>query len=221
MARRLEREKALRLRKQGKSYSEIKKLLGISKSTLSYWLTDFPLSESRIQELRDRNPIRIERYRQTMSKKREARIEVERKKVLFKLGKLNERDLYVGGFFLFWGEGTKRRSGQVALSNTDPAVIRFFIRWLLLLGAEKSKIHFVLHLYEDMDIKKETRFWVNVLGFPESAFSCPYIKKTKQADISYKTGFGHGTCNARYYSQQMNDYVRTGFEYIRGLYEPK
>jgi DNA-binding CsgD family transcriptional regulator len=35
MARFIEHQKALELRKQGKSYSEIKKILDISKSTLS------------------------------------------------------------------------------------------------------------------------------------------------------------------------------------------
>jgi len=51
MARIQDREKAIALRKQEMSYSQIKKVLGVSKSTLSYWLKDFPLSKERVEEL--------------------------------------------------------------------------------------------------------------------------------------------------------------------------
>ena len=51
MARFKDHEKALALRKQEISYSQIKKILGVSKSTLSDWLHKFPLSEEKIREL--------------------------------------------------------------------------------------------------------------------------------------------------------------------------
>ncbi|MCX6713082.1 MAG: helix-turn-helix domain containing protein, partial [Candidatus Vogelbacteria bacterium] len=69
MARILVKQKAVKLRLEGKSYSEIKNLLGISKSTLSGWLEDYPLSKERIKELRDWNPRRIENFRNTMRNK--------------------------------------------------------------------------------------------------------------------------------------------------------
>ena len=47
------REKAINLRlKEELSYSEIQKRLHVSKSTLSYWLKDYPLTEEKILELR-------------------------------------------------------------------------------------------------------------------------------------------------------------------------
>ena len=75
MARFRDRAKAIKLRFQGKSYSQIKSALKVSKSTLSYWLKDFPLSEKRIKELRDNNPRRIEKYRATRLKKKKERLE--------------------------------------------------------------------------------------------------------------------------------------------------
>ena len=42
------RQKAIELRKYKElSYSEIRKRLGVPKSTLSYWLADFPLDEKK------------------------------------------------------------------------------------------------------------------------------------------------------------------------------
>ena len=51
MARFKGHQKALTLRKQGMSYGQIKKILKISKSTLSDWLKNYPLTEERIREL--------------------------------------------------------------------------------------------------------------------------------------------------------------------------
>ena len=103
MARILDREKALLLRKRGESYSQIKKQLGISKSTLSYWLRDYPLSKERVSELRDWNEHRIENFRATLKKKRENRLRetyVEQQKSIFPL---TQRELFLSGLFLYWG----------------------------------------------------------------------------------------------------------------------
>ena len=55
MAKLQKREMALQLRKLGKSYSDIKASIGVSKSTLSLWLREYPLPPERIKELRDNN----------------------------------------------------------------------------------------------------------------------------------------------------------------------
>src|SRR3990167_2014020 len=75
MTKLIERNIVLKLRRQGKSYSQIRHIVKISKSTLSCWLKDHPLSKSRIRELRDRSAKRIERFRQTMRQKKKKRFE--------------------------------------------------------------------------------------------------------------------------------------------------
>jgi len=44
---RKEKNAAIQLRKEGKSYSEVSKILCIPKSTLSYWFKDIILPEDR------------------------------------------------------------------------------------------------------------------------------------------------------------------------------
>jgi len=116
MARILDREKAIQLRLKDKSYSQIKAELGISKSTLSGWLRNYPLSEERIRELRDHSSQRIERFRETMRKKHEVRLRAvyeEQKKVLLPLTK---REFFIAGLFLYWGEGSYLFKGCLLLS---------------------------------------------------------------------------------------------------------
>jgi len=196
MARFKDHQKALVLRKQGNSYSQIKKILGVSKSTLSGWLKDYPLSKQRIRELRDWNEQRIEKFRNTMRQKRETRLNAfyqsQKKAVL----PFSSREIFIAGLFLYWGEGTKSQVSQLSISNTNPTVIKFFIFWLIKnLSVPKNKLRVNLHLYSDMDINKEIEFWSQNLDIHKDQFTKPYIKKSRLADINHKGGFGHGTCD--------------------------
>ena len=187
MARLKDRERALALRKGGKSYSQIRNETGVSKSTLSYWLRDFPLSADRIRELRDWNEQRIEKYRATRRINKENRllsVYTEQKKILIPL---RSRDLFLAGLFLYWGEGSKSRESRLSISNTNPAIIKFFKKW------KKFRIH--LQLYSDMDINREIEYWSRKIKIPRSQFIRPYIKKSSQNRINHKGGYGHGTCN--------------------------
>lgn len=215
MARVQDKQKALTLRKEGKSYSEIKTLLGISKSTLSGWLADYPLSSERIKELRDFSPRRIESFRNTMRRKREKRSEEVYSVVKKNIGKISDREALIGGMFLYWGEGGKTARSTVSLSNTDPAMLRFYMRWLVLLGVKTKDLRVKLHIYADMDERDSMRFWAKELGLPISNFTKPYVKKSNLIGLTYKNGFGHGTCMIRYYDQKLADYVAMSLKYIK------
>ena len=189
------RQQALELRKKGMSYSQIKKELGLSKSTLSNWLHDHPLSDERMRQLRDFSEIRIEKFRQTMQKKRQKRLDEIYKNEKERNLPLSLRELYIAGLFLYWGEGGKGLKWAPAIHNTNPQVIKFALYWFMhALGILKKDINVRLHLYSDMGIEEETRFWSQELKLPLSQFKKPYVKKSTRAEIDYKGGFGHGTC---------------------------
>ncbi len=198
MAKKILKQKALDLREKGMSYSEIKLKLSVSKSTLSLWLKDMPLSEERIRELRDHNPKRIERYRNTMSTKKEERLELVFKKAKSNIGMLTKRDLFIGGIFLYMGEGSKTTKGTTAVTNTNPFILKLFIQWLHLQTVRKEKIKVQLHLYTDMNIEKQIAFWSKELCIPKKQFRKPHIKNNTTEGISYKGQFGQGTCTVLY-----------------------
>jgi hypothetical protein len=214
MARKLDKQKAIVLRGKGYSYSQIKQKLGISKSTLSGWLYDMPLSEKRIRELRDFNPRRIERYRNTVRKKKEDRLKEVYKKVKKDIGVFSEREIFLLGLFLYWGEGTKSANCSTQLTNTNPAMINFFIKWLKLLGVNKKDLKVKLHLYSDMKINESINFWSKKINVPINQFKKPYIKKTKLKSITYKNGFGNGTCCVIFENRDMWEYIIMSLKYI-------
>jgi len=217
MARREEKQKALEMRKRGMSYSQIKEKLGVSKSTLSGWLYSMPLSEERIKELRDDNPVRIERYRNTMRIKREERLYRQYQIVKKDIGVLSRRDLFIGGLFLFWGEGGKTLNGNTALSNTDPSVLKFFIRWLKVLEVPKDKLRVRLHVYADMNNETTKQYWSKILGIPLKSFIKSYVKKSNISDLTYKNGYGHGTCMVSVANKVLNDYILMGIKRVQEM----
>ena len=219
MAKREEREKAISQRKKGMSYSQIKKRIKVSSSTLSYWLKDYPLSEERIKKLQHGKQ-RIEKFRETMRKKKLERLEKTYKKERDKIFPINKRDLYIAGLFLYWGEGTKSGESRLTLANSDPSLIKFFLHWATrVMEASKEKIRIYLHLYKDMNVEKEMDFWAKELKIPLSQFGKPYIKDSEFSRINHKGGFNHGTCSATISGTRMKERVMMAIKSVREDYK--
>jgi len=135
------------------------------------------------------------------------------------IGTLSDREIFLSGLFLYWAEGAKASPGAVHLTNTDPAMLCFFMRWFEKQGIHRSCMRIHLHLYADMDVKEKINFWSNVLQMPKSAFRKPYIKNSfHDKRRNYKGRFGHGTCNLIVYNRDLYELVMMGIEGIREQY---
>lgn len=217
MARRADKEKAITLRKKGYSYSQIKDEIGVSKSTLSGWLRDMPLSESRLRALRDHSQIRIEKTRETKRKKKEAR----RKQVYEKVArdiKRSKNPNFIAGFYLYWGEGTKTAEYTVSLTNSDPSMVRCFVLWLRLLGVKRKNMKIKLHIYADQDESALKKFWSKSTGIPILNFYKSYRKDSRSDRKTYKGMFPYGTCVVFYHNRDVYEYVLEGIRYLRDTY---
>ena len=215
-----DKQQALILRKKGYSYSQIKEKLNIGKGTLSGWLYSMPLPEKRIRELRDNNPIRIERYRNTMRAKREEKNQIAYRSIAKKIGTISTREFLIAGLFLYWAEGTKTKKFSIGLTNTNPKMLTLFIRWLKFFNVPESKIKVHLHLYSDMNIKKQMLFWSKTLNIPTLQFRKPYIKQTRLSSITYTNGFGQGTCSVIVDDGNLSAEVMMGIKYIQDTLLP-
>lgn len=225
MARRIERQEAIRLRKQGKTYSEIRRILKIPKSTLSDWLSKFPLTGNQILLLekskKKNKELAIEKTRLVKQRKRELRLASIYESEKQKWTNLTIREINLAGFFLYWGEGNKRLNGPIFVNNTDPSVLKFVLYWFKFgLEIPKEKIRVYLHLYSDMSVEEEMLYWSRGLKLPLSQFTKPYIKKSKKADIDQK-GFGHGTCGVGVNNVQLKEKIMMTIKAIADYYSSK
>jgi len=195
------KQKAIQLRLEKQlSYSAIQKELSVAKSTLSEWLKPFPLSREKILELKrlgwKNSEAKIEMFRETMRQKREKKDKGMYEKYLTQFQKVSDEAIFISGLVLYLAEGGKTNNYTVSLANTDSRIIKFFVKWLrVFFQVPRSRLRAHLHLYEDMDIAKETEFWKNELSFKGSQFYKPYVTKLKRASFLYKESFRHGTCS--------------------------
>lgn len=217
MAKSALRAEAIKLRFKGYTYGQIKRELGIAKSTLSDWLRNLPLSEKQ-ERLLTKNrisakDIRIEKFRLTYRNKR-----IEKMKRVFSEQKgellpLSNKELFIAGVFLYWGEGSKQRN-IISISNTNPLVIQFAKYWMVnILKVSVSKLQIRLHLYSDMDIDEHIGFWSQTLNISKKQFKPPYIKKTTREGLTYKS-FGHGTCNLMCFSSELSNKVAMSIKLV-------
>lgn len=195
------REQAITLRlNEELSYAEIGNRLKVPKSTLSYWLREFPFTEEKIKELQrkgwKKSEASRERFRITMRRKKEQKNHEIYKKYQERFIDLPTIAFFVAGLTLYLCEGNKKDYTKLDLANTDPKIIKFFIQWMAkFLDVPKEKIKVTLHLYENMDIEREKGFWRNELGIQETQFYKPSIRKLKKSSFSYPEPYRHGTCS--------------------------
>ena len=175
------RETAVAMRKEGRSYREIREVVGVSKSTLSLWLRDVPLTEDQQRVLEVRGPAATRSRHATnraLAAKRRAYIKDSARA---QIAQLSESELFVAGVVAYWAEGTKnkpwRNGTAVVIVNSDPDLIRLFLAWLRLVGVSPDRLIFRLHIHESADVSRALTFWSAVVGAPASQFSRPSMKR--------------------------------------------
>ena len=78
---------------------------------------------------------------------------------------------------LFWCEGGKRRLSTLTFINSDPSMIKTFLRALRKgFSLDERKFSITLHLHEYHSMVKQTEFWSVTTGIPGARFTQPYMK---------------------------------------------
>src|SRR5580704_9177321 len=141
------RARARELRTQGLDYEDIATALGVSKSSVSLWVRDMPRPERlSYQECRKRSAEGSRLYWETERPAREARREEARAAAAARIGVLSEREILIAGAIAYWCEGAKskpyRRRDRVVFINSDPGLVKFFLRFLDEAGVASAQLRF-------------------------------------------------------------------------------
>ena len=181
-----EKERAITLRKQGKTYTEILRAVPVAKSTLGLWLKEAKLSKSENQKFTEAKRLASLRGGQV---KKEQRIK-KQSEILLKakseIKNISDRELFLTGVMLYWAEGAKekeyRPGSTFEFSNMDPKMIQVFLVWLLkVCKIQKNMLIFNIFLHETHKNRAEEvrRYWAKVTGFSIENFSTIYWKRNK------------------------------------------
>jgi hypothetical protein len=172
--------KAFELRKEGKTYREIEKILGTSRSTLCDWFRNEDWSKHIKKSNTDKHiKLSVERL-QKMNAGRRIMLDKKYKDVeeeAIKEFELYKNDpLFVAGLMLYAGEGDKMTQGVIRLANTDFSIHRVFLKFIKkFTKTTPENIKFSILLYPDLNIEECKIKWSNELSIPISNFHKPQV----------------------------------------------
>lgn len=222
-----EKGRAIALRKQGKSYSEILSEIPVAKSTLSLWLHDVGLAKTQRQGLTRKRLDAVRRGGEARRRQKEDAIRIIKSASRSEIGTLSERERWLIGAALYWGEGSKEKAYRpgtgLVFNNSDPVMTRFYVRWLIqVLKVPQEKIHFSLYIHETKrhELEQIRKYWSAFLGISADAIAAVYFKKGKILTVRRNTGvLYYGTMRVKVpMSSALNRRV-TGW--IEGIGESK
>ena len=200
MAKTYEREKAQALRKLGFSISDIAKKLLVSKSTVSCWCRDIVLSEIAIQKIvkdsKTKSTLGILRYTESLRILRQKNVILDHTKGYDRLGKLSSRDMLCIGLGLYWGEGYKKGNQEFGFTNSDPAMIKFYIKWLKIVFSvdiEDLILRISINELHQERINEVQDFWIQQTKVPSSQFTLPSFIKVKNKKVYSSHSDHYGT----------------------------
>jgi hypothetical protein len=185
MAKPVIKAKAQALRIAGLSIHEIAQKLSQPKSTISYWCRDIELSIAQIEKITKRHKYEsTARLLRAAEQKRFERISRERgARQLGKsdVGSFSDRDLLLLGLGLYWGEGYKQGSRELGFTNSDPRMIRAFMKWMTITyGVHKSDFICRVGINESHRgrVGDVEHFWAIQTGLPSLQFTKTSLMKT-------------------------------------------
>ena len=174
--------------KKGRSVKDIAKLFGCSAHKVKYWMEGYHIPTRSISEAiylknnPDGDPFKF----------------VPPKNIV-------DAKLFGLGIGLYWGEGTKADKASVRLGNTDPKLLKDFIRFLTkFFQVEVPDFHFGLQLFNDIDPKRAMDFWSKTLRINKRQFYKTIVTKSVSQG-TYKKKAQYGVLTVYYHNKKLRD----------------
>lgn len=220
------RKQAESLRRDGKTYGEIRATLGlpIPKSTLSDWCKTIELSgleQVRLEANKLRNEERGRFIAHAITRKhRQEYLASVQQRVAHLPELLKDKNVAkIALGMLYLGEGSKSsRKACVELANSDPAIIRLFLyllrtHYLL----DESKFRCTIQCRADQDTKALEEFWLGVVGISKPQFYRTRIDMRTVGKASGKPEY-KGVCVITYLSADLyHELMSIGRTIVKGL----
>ena len=215
--------KARAFRKQGKSIREIVGLTGIPISTVSLWCRDIKLSKAQKMRLisKERSPSYAGRMLAAERAKlgRLMLIKQLKREGVGDIGKITDREFFLSGIGLYWGEGYRSQE-MVGFTSKDAQIIKFIMAWFkkfLNIGNKDFILRISLNNNHKNRIKAVTGYWERSTGIPCLQFTKTSLIKTAQNKIYEKPENYYGTL--RITVRKSRNMHRKLMGWIEGLYK--
>lgn len=215
---------AIKLRKEGKSYTDISSLLGISipKSTMTYWFKDLILPEKAKNEINKRNKehLREARLLSISSRKKERNKYFEDLyQYNLPLQKMLDDDSVarIALAILYLGEGGKNlRRASIQFSNSDPYAICLFLKLLRQCYIiEEDRFRCTVQCRWGQDEERLKLYWSEVTNVPIKKFYKSRIDPRTINKLSNNKDY-KGVCRIDYLSARVFHDILSLVDVLKG-----
>jgi len=198
---------AVSLRRNGKTYAEICAITGVKipKGTLSYWCKNISLTQAQTEQRAKKAVLDLKEARKLALITNKQRRSVYISNII-KQNRHLTKTLYTADtakialVILYICEGSKNRRGALVFGNSDPNVIRMFLRLLRqCYPVDEQKFRCTVQCRADQNAQELELFWSKTTCIPLPQFYKAQIdprtkgKRTKK--LAYK-----GVCRIDYFS---------------------
>ena len=166
-----------KLYNNGHSMTEIAETLSCSVHKVAYWMEKYNLTRRTLSQAiylkanPEGDPFKI-------------KTDLDRKE-MFLLGL---------GLGIYWGEGERISKDKVRVANSNPEVIKAFIRFLLdICQLKKHKLLYQIICFNDSNLVETKKYWSDQLGVSQEKFG-KIVQIPTQGKGTYKKKSSKGVC---------------------------
>jgi hypothetical protein len=173
---------AIEMRKIGNSYEDIMRVIPVSKSTLSKWMsgTDFTLEEKAYLDSKILKGREISRTKAALTI-RQKRIDRENRVIseaLREFEQYKKDPLFFTGICLYWAEGAKKHT-YFQFVNSDSDMVSLMIKWIeKFLQIDRSSAKYRLFIHQLYANENCEEYWSSIVKVPVSKFYKTIYKPT-------------------------------------------
>ena len=85
-------------------------------------------------------------------------------------------------------------SARVIFTNSDPALIQFFLRFLTTAGTPPENLTFQVYIHENADVRSAELFWLKITGARPEQFRRASLKRHNPKTVRKNVGDDYHGC---------------------------
>lgn len=210
---RKDKERAIQLRREGASYSQICGTLKIPKTTVSDWFRDLDWSINLKQKLsvenQEAHKIRLIELNKIRGESLNAAYNKAREEARCEFESMKYNPLFIAGLMLYWGEGDKLTKFSTKITNTDPELIRLYVFFLRnACGIPEQLIKGHILVYPDLDALTCKKHWAAESGIREDRFFKTTVIQGKHKARRIKYGVCMVGISSTYFKVKMLEWLK-------------
>lgn len=205
-------EQAIEFRKRGFTYLEIAKIVGVSKSTVSNWVSKKSFSkkvkEVNVKRAAKDNVKRIGLINKARSSERKSRYAEAVHSAETEYKHYKKDPLFTAGLLLYVSLGDNKDMRLIRMSTARMDLHQIFIKFLIAyLGVEKQKIHFWLLLYPDLDETICMKRWSKYTGISPTQFYKNQVIEGRSKNRTLHFGVGNIIIGNTVLKRKLNRWI--------------